>query len=276
MTTTSAYRHIYLSPHIDDAALSCGGAIYQQTQANESVLVLTIFAADPPRKTPISSYAQRMHDSWGNFESMVATRRAEDRASMAVLGVDYRHLNFVDCIYRGEPEQGRWYYLNNTQLFGQVHPDDAHLAQALVSTITGIVEPGDETVLYAPLTVGNHIDHQLTHRAALDLGQQGWMVVFYEDYPYTDPGYPLSTTTVKEESRYSLANTLAAKTDLGLRPELRYLTEEAIAAKIESIAAYASQMQMLFGGEAAMANHVRAYALRVGEGQLAERIWRFG
>ena len=36
------YQRVYLSPHLDDAALSCGGRIYQERQAGLSVLVLNL------------------------------------------------------------------------------------------------------------------------------------------------------------------------------------------------------------------------------------------
>ena len=40
--------HLYLSPHFDDAALSCGGQIATFTAAGQSVLVVTITGGDPP------------------------------------------------------------------------------------------------------------------------------------------------------------------------------------------------------------------------------------
>jgi len=39
---------IYLSPHLDDAVLSCGGIIWQQVQSGHQVEIWTICAADPP------------------------------------------------------------------------------------------------------------------------------------------------------------------------------------------------------------------------------------
>ena len=39
--------HLYLSPHFDDAALSCGGQIATWTAAGQSVLVVTITGGDP-------------------------------------------------------------------------------------------------------------------------------------------------------------------------------------------------------------------------------------
>ena len=78
---TDFYQHVYLSPHYDDAALSCGGSIHQQVQAGELVLVITICAAPPETNEPFSPYAQAMHRVWGDPLDVVATRQAEDQAA---------------------------------------------------------------------------------------------------------------------------------------------------------------------------------------------------
>ena len=43
-----ANRLIFLSPHPDDAVLSCGGWIYQLAQDGERPIVITIFGGDRP------------------------------------------------------------------------------------------------------------------------------------------------------------------------------------------------------------------------------------
>ncbi|MEZ4728018.1 MAG: PIG-L family deacetylase [Caldilineaceae bacterium] len=44
----SVYDAIYLSPHLDDVALSCGGQIFGATRTGQRVLIVTITAGDPP------------------------------------------------------------------------------------------------------------------------------------------------------------------------------------------------------------------------------------
>jgi LmbE family N-acetylglucosaminyl deacetylase len=264
-----ACQHIYLSPHYDDASLSCGGAIHQQTQAGQSVLVVTVCAAPPAQGEPFSVFAESLHQRWGNPENVVATRQAEDQVSMNILGVDYMRLDFTDCIYRGKPKKGEWFYNSDAELFGQVHPADVMLADKIAEVIVQQVPRGEDTMIYAPLTVGYHVDHQLTHAAAWQLRQQGWAVFFYEDYPYSDPDYAPHGL----ENAADLETTLTRLQKLNLRPQLRLLSEENLRAKIDSIAAYTSQIELLFGTRVKMENQVRNYAWRVGEGKPAERIW---
>jgi hypothetical protein len=73
-----------------------------------------------------------------------------------------------------------------------------------------------------------------------------------------------------------LEATLAAKQWAKLRPQLRLLSETDLMAKIGSVRAYASQLDMLFGGEDTMVDHIRSYALSVDQGTPAERIWLSG
>jgi LmbE family N-acetylglucosaminyl deacetylase len=270
-------RHIYLSPHIDDAALSCGGAIHQQVQAGEGVLVITVCAAPPEPGQPLSAFARGLHEHWGNAANMVPVRQAEDRAAIGLLGADLRHLAFNDAIYRGRPAQGEWFYTNGTKLFGEIHPADLSLAGTIAEAILELVPQTDETpVIYAPLAVGHHVDHQLVYEAAGQLTRMGRTVVFYEDYPYVDPAYPYSQAPVGDDKPYSLQATLAAKQAAHLQPQLRPLSETDLTAKINSVRAYTSQLDMLFGGEDAVANYIRSYTLDVGQGKPAERVWLSG
>jgi LmbE family N-acetylglucosaminyl deacetylase len=264
------YQHIYLSPHYDDVSLSCGGAIHQQTQAGQSVLVVTICAAPLAQDESLSAFAKSLHQRWGNPENVVATRQVEDQASMKILGTDYLRLDFTDCIYRGNPKKGEWFYNSDPELFGQVHPAEVMLADKIAEVILQQVPRREDTIIYVPLTVGYHVDHQLTHAAAWQLRQQsGWAVIFYEDYPYSDPDYAPHGL----ENPADLESTLTRLQKLNLRPQLQFLSEENLRAKIDSIAAYTSQIELLFETRVKMENQVRNYALQVGEGKPAERIW---
>jgi LmbE family N-acetylglucosaminyl deacetylase len=49
-------RWIYLSPHFDDAVLSCGGLIFEQARQGIPIEIWTIFAGNPP-PGPLSMFA---------------------------------------------------------------------------------------------------------------------------------------------------------------------------------------------------------------------------
>ena len=263
---SKVYRHVYLSPHYDDAALSCGGTIHRQTQAGEPILVVTVCAAPPPANTSLSTFAQDMHATWGDPGNVVATRQAEDETAMKVLGADHVLLDFTDCIYRGHSTNGPWFYHNNDELFGKIHPDDNGLVDQIIEALNHLPGITENSTIYAPLTVGHHIDHQLVHAAAWQLYDQGWSIIFYEDYPYVDTqAYGNATldetlTWLKNQQR-------------PVQPKLQFFSEADLEAKIRSINAYTSQINMLFENQTQAAKTVQKYARRIGEGQPAERFW---
>lgn len=249
---------MYLSPHFDDVALSCGGLIHRQVQAGTGILVVTVFAGAPAH-TKLSPFAAELHGQWGHLTEPVAARRKEDKKAMRLLGAEYIHLEYPDAIYRFDDTSSL--YLCDEYLFGPVHHSDLNLVSQIAETVMEIHSPRQST-LYAPLAVGNHVDHQVVREAALKLYRKSCKVIFYEDFPYVEvPG-----ALTRELERIGIERWIE---------EVQELDEENLAAKIEAIASYASQMDKLFGGVEVMAERVRDYALALGlqEGY-GERYWR--
>ncbi len=267
-------QHIFLSPHLDDAVLSCGGLLAQLTQQGQAVRVINIFAGIPPANRPLSTFARYQHRQWQKalssfvtrHSSFVQMRRAEDEAALAHFNARASYLNFPDCIYRGKAERGIWYYTADEDIFGPVHPAEDRLPLEIARALQSRIEtPAEQTQLYAPLSVGNHVDHQLGFLAAVQLAGQGYPLSLYEDYPYAQR-QPNDVNRVLQNCSQALS--------APLQPGLSFLSEKHLSVKINAISAYASQLQVLFGGEEAMRQQVTAYARAVGEGQPAERLWR--
>ena len=253
------YAHVYLSPHLDDAVLSCGGLIHRQARAGQPALVVTLFSGLPAAGAKLSAFAQSQHTRWGSRDNVMTVRWAEDRAALTVLGADYVRLNYLDCIYRGRGhgDQPDWYYASEQALFGPVHPAEQGLPDDLATALSEFIPPGDDVTLYAPLTAGNHVDHQLAFAAALILRAQGWRLRFYEDYPYV-------------ETEGTLSAALAARGAEDWQPAVTRIDEDNLAAKIKAIACYDSQLGVLFEGAEAMAVRVRGYVARAS----GERLWK--
>jgi LmbE family N-acetylglucosaminyl deacetylase len=251
-------RALYLSPHLDDAALSCGGLIRRQVLGGTEVLVVTIFAG-APRQGDLSEFAAQVHVQWGNDPSPVARRTEEDRRAMDLLGAGCLHLDYPDAIYR---YHGRAFlYHTDEELFGCLHPADGDLRSEVAAAIFD-ASSSQDSIVYAPLAVGNHVDHQLVRNALLTLHADPTGVVFYEDYPYVDrPG--------------ALTSALEALRTRVWESALQPIDEVCLNAKIEAISAYQSQVASLFGNSTAMAQRVCAYARAVSsEEGFAERYWR--
>jgi hypothetical protein len=62
---TNSYDLVCLSPHLDDAALSCGGELIMARQAGLRTLVVTVCTAVPPESQSYSALAVEFHAEWG-------------------------------------------------------------------------------------------------------------------------------------------------------------------------------------------------------------------
>ena len=171
----TAYHAIYLSPHLDDAVLSCGGQIAARCRRGERVLVATLAAGDSA--APLTPLARELHAAWKLADSC-APRRAEDRAACAVLGADCLHVPLPEASYRRHPETGEPLYAALDDVFGAL-PAGECAEEAWVDVLRGL--PPAQSVA-TPLGAGGHVDHRLVRRAAERAF--GANLAYYEDYPY--------------------------------------------------------------------------------------------
>ena len=169
-------RAIYLSPHLDDAVWSCGAIIAQQVRAGRSALVVTICSGQPAE---ISAYAARLHARSGLApEQVTSVRLAEDAAALHYLGAGRRWLGFRDAIYR-RPDR----YHSDERLFGTLGDEDGRLVSRISHIVADLLARWPRAIVYAPLGVGLHVDHQLAYLAARRLEARA-SILHYEDIPY--------------------------------------------------------------------------------------------
>ena len=152
-------RRVILSPHLDDAVLSCGGSIAAQVASGDQVIVLTLFSA-----------------ATGEARGRWAERADEDRHAASQLGFRAAHLGLPDAPFR-DP----CYTSFRTIVFGDAQPHAAWVDRCTRGLAAWLRSDGKPDELWAPLGVGAHIDHRLTFAAAqrIDLP-----LVLYEDRPY--------------------------------------------------------------------------------------------
>jgi LmbE family N-acetylglucosaminyl deacetylase len=228
-------RWIYLSPHLDDAVLSCGGLIHEQSRQGTPVEIWTLMAGYSWR-TRVSDFAARLHADWGTGPAWrtVYLRRREDRQAARLVGARARHFRFLDMIYRRSP---KGVYLYTEDVFVQPHPSDCGLPNRIAEAVGHSLELED--VLVCPLAIGAHLDHVLVRTAAEGLRRPLW---YYADVPYLFQ-HPESLDPATR----------------GMTSTLFPIMETGLQAWQAGISAYASQLSTLFNGDVKMPEAMRAY-----------------
>ena len=224
-----------LSPHLDDAAFSCGGTLASLAASGWRVVVATLFTASVPDPQGFALACQ-LDKGLDAAVDYMALRRREDREAMRCLGAeDPVHLAFPEAPHRG--------YGSAPALFGPLRPDDT-VGDALTDAVRDLIHVQRPDLLLMPQAIGGHVDHvQLVHAAERAL-EPAMPVLQWFDFPYA----------VRDPS--PAAPFAAALAALPLREVA--LGPEATRARRAACLAYASQIGFQFGGPDGLDRHFAA------------------
>jgi LmbE family N-acetylglucosaminyl deacetylase len=208
-----------LSPHLDDAVLSCWSVL----TGSEPARVVNVFTGAPAPGSG-ACWWDRMTGAVDSADRM-RERRAEDRAALALAGREALPLGLLEAQYRGE----------------SAVPD-------LLGALRAALAPGES--LLAPAAMKGHPDHTLVRDAAVLLGREGADVVLYADLPHAiTRGWPTWVAHGEGVPTVDVAwdRTLAAagEQDPAGRGRARRLEPGEIARKLEAVRAYATQVAAL-------------------------------
>lgn len=243
-------RHIFFSPHADDVVLSCGGTIHSLVSRNEPVEVIGVFAGIP-ESPGYSAYARHLHAKWHLTENPIEERWREDAVAMSELGItSFERWDYCEAPYRNALD-GYPLYAVNEEIVGGLVTEDRQLRDLIVQKIrTHLAELPKAAVLYFPLSLGHHVDHQILFDIGLQFCASGQQVRFYEDYPYAE------AYQVNGSQKW--------------QPEVVPITLEP---KIRAACAYASQLRGLGGSRSVLAERLHDFGAAVGNGCAGERYW---
>lgn len=189
---------VVLSPHLDDAVLSCG-ALLAHASSRVPVTVATFFTeAGPPPYTLAARRHLRLL-GFSDARQLYRARRAEDQAVLERLGAAWRHLGLTDGLFRRKPrssakgprrrrlltERDHIYPTYRLHLLsGRISAYDAGTLRQATEAIAALARERP-VLLLAPSGVGGHVDHVLVRTAAERSRQP---VVYYSDFPYNQQG----------------------------------------------------------------------------------------
>lgn len=243
MPTALPPTALVLSPHLDDAAFSCGGAMALLADAGWRVVMATAFTRSVVPATGFALACQLDKGLPADVDYM-ALRREEDRVAARLLGAEARWLDLPEAPHRN--------YLNATALFNGVLPNDA-VWQPLSKLVEGLLAELAPALVLAPQGLGRHVDHLQMIRAVHHAAPHA-PLAYFRDTPYA----------IRHK------NALPFEMPCGLG-EFSVGIETGMCRKMAAACAYASQVGFQFGGAEAAGLALREFATNEGQGHLAER-----
>lgn len=208
---------LLLSPHFDDAVLSCGAWLSRRPGS----VVATVCSGRPG--PGIGPHQWDGTSGFPSGDAAAIVRRAEDAAALAVLGARQQVLGFLDGEYR--------------QVAGRCHEDSSvrgPFKDALVEAVCDLIDTLRPELVLCPMGL-LHQDHIATTEAAWSAlrARPNSQLLAYLDLPsaFTDPAW-------LEEAEDRLRSSGLHTADYPLESEPTELKEQAVAC-------YTSQLEQL-------------------------------
>jgi len=169
-----------VSPHFDDAALSCADHALAWVASGLEVWVLNVFTASAELERSSALMDANLQAAGASTaEEYMALRRAEDRLCMQSLGLQSIDLGLVDAGFRGRAGLPDYDSLAALRP-GRLGAREAGMVDAVAQALPDLSEA---LLVLCPLGVGGHVDH-LIARAACEARVDAGRLAYYADMPY--------------------------------------------------------------------------------------------
>lgn len=175
-----------ISPHLDDAVLSCGGLILDLKITN-NISVVNVFTEGNSGPYTLSGKKFLKMTGQPDALQLYKLRKAEDEKALSKLGVTFINLGFQEALFRKKkpsvlgkyiPELSHTYPTFRFHIMKNVKHNDP-VKEKLKAQLKHLI-PSDAVVI-APFGVGNHADHVLVRSVCEEIFGK---VILYSDFPY--------------------------------------------------------------------------------------------
>jgi len=174
-------RFVFVSPHLDDAILSCAQLIVDLKRKGKDITIITIFTnAVPDTKTP---QARDFINKCGYKDPMrlFSDRIIEDKKVWKYIGARGIYLDFVDAAWREDQNKKTIYKNSSIQMSGVISPKDKKLVVKIESKLKKIIPKNKRVLVLGPCGIGGHADHVIVSKI---LEKLPYPKLFWEDFPY--------------------------------------------------------------------------------------------
>lgn len=238
-------RFVFISPHFDDAVLSCGSLLEKLRQNHKEILVVTVFTREtqPPFTPQATAFVKA--SGYKDPQRLFLDRQKEDIKALSILGVKFIHFPYIDAGWRKSFwytrfQRQRWFWrlfpqfihiypYARTQFAGRVCYQDHELAQTIAIKLRRVISNkfDHQTAVFVPLGIGGHVDHVLVRSMSKKLDSP---IIYWEDFPY-------NTNDVSIQAFFAKTNDFTRLFEISAGTGTK---------KYKAIKAYRSQLKVLF------------------------------
>lgn len=177
-----------LSPHLDDAVLSCGSLLLD-LKGKKDITIINVFTR--AHNGPYTLSARKFLNDSGGYKdaaNLFRERSKEDKNVLSKLKVKTINFNLQEALFRRKipinllgkaiPEFSHIYPTYRWHAIKSISPNDLVILK-LKNALKSMVETN--AVVFAPHGIGGHVDHQITRRVCEDIFEN---IILYSDFPY--------------------------------------------------------------------------------------------
>jgi LmbE family N-acetylglucosaminyl deacetylase len=159
---------VFLAPHTDDIALSCGGIIPHVAKSTD--VTIAVFFSRTAYGPGLKTFRDFLpgHD----FRIVTETRLSEETSFCDYHGIELIDYRLQDSSLRGIPDEDERLAEHDSGEYDHVIGD----ALGVLGLKYG--------VLFCPLSLGTHVDHVIVNRAVRSDRSLSGKIIYYEDLPY--------------------------------------------------------------------------------------------
>lgn len=186
----------FISPHMDDAALSAGGLINHLSK-KVPVTVINVFTEVHGDKPTMSAKAFLKQSEVKSAKELFYNRQKEDRGLFKKIGVKVINLGFIDVIWRKKKTDNKFrlllgkiipefVHLYPTYRFhawtGKVSKEERELKINLKEKLQMLINDPKKSVIFCPVGIGNYVDHIVVR----DVTKYSFKdVIYWSDFNYS-------------------------------------------------------------------------------------------
>lgn len=184
---TKKLHCVFISPHFDDAILSCGTLI-AELSGKVDITIVNVFTKAHKKPYTLSARKFLMDSGYSDAQELYKKRREEDQKAFSSLAVNIINVGLEDALFRRKEKKtilGKY-----IAEFNHVYPTyQFHIARTIASDDQTIVRlekqiekfNNNKYLVFAPFGIGNHADHRIARLASEKILNR---YILYSDFPY--------------------------------------------------------------------------------------------